>query len=68
MGIPESSLQKGAHWRKPWPYGIDNGDDDEDVLNMGGIGRTKKVRPPPVKYTYPFTIDSDVIDTQRHLG
>ena len=35
---------------------------------MGGIGRTKKVRPPPVKYSYPFTIDSDVIDTQRHLG
>ena len=68
MGIPETSLQQGAHWRKPWPYGIDNGDDDEDVLNMGGNGRTKKGRPPPVKYTYPFTIDSDVIDTQRHLG
>ena len=36
MGVPESSLQKGAHWRKPWPYGIDNGDDDEGVVSAGG--------------------------------
>ena len=55
-----------SHWRKIWPQGdTDNGDDDDLVLNLKGKERGWK-KPPPT-YTYPWTLDSDVVDTAKHL-
>ena len=69
MGIPHHHLMHGAHWRKKWPEGnTDNGDGDEDVINIGGDRRRswrKWMNPPTI--TYPFTIDADILDSQRHL-
>ena len=46
-GVPKKQLQKGAHWRKPWPEGIDDSTNDEDVLNWM---RTRKGPDPPIEY------------------
>ena len=54
-----------AHWRKPWPQGIDNSVNDEDVLNLKGKKRTAKDK--PEVFTYPWTLDSDIVDSQKHL-
>ena len=39
MGVPEEELQDGNHWRKEWPYGIDDGSDDDLVLPQEGKRR-----------------------------
>merc|ERR1711998_626288 len=58
----------GAHWRKQWPEGVDNGDDDSDILNMGREGRHKvktEVTHKPFKWEWQY--DEDVIGTQDSL-
>ena len=64
---PEDLMQEQpSHWRKVWPQGLtDAGDDDENVLNLKGEPRKFK-EPPPV-ITYPWTLDSDIVDSQSHL-
>ena len=55
-----------SHWRKDWPEGVtDASQNDEDVLHLKGKGR--KYKEPKDKITYPWTLDSDIIDSQRHL-
>ena len=55
-----------SHWRKPWPEGaVDNSWNDEDVLHLKGKGR--KAKDPPPVYHYPWTLDADIVDSQRHL-
>lgn len=39
--------------------------DDENVLHLKGKGRKEK-EPKPV-ITYPWTLDSEIVDSQRHL-
>ena len=47
-GIPESSLQSGAHWRKPWPEGaVDDGTNDNMVFHTS---KPEKVPKPPRRY------------------
>ena len=71
-GISKSSLMQnqGAHWRKNWPEGaIDNGDDDSDVMNIGGNGRTMVKRDPPKKYVAKeWSLDEDVVHTKSSLN
>ena len=69
MGIDEKELMEGAHWRKKWPEGnTDAGHDDDLVINLRKDdirGRNWLDKPPHIDYSY--KLDSDVIDTQKHL-
>ena len=47
-GINESELMSGAHWRKSWPEGVDDGSGDADVLDFGTTRKPPKV-PEPAK-------------------
>ena len=67
-GIDKDDLMQNqaSHWRKNWPQGdTDNGDNDEDVLNLKGDPRKAKKKPDV--YTYPWKLDSDIVDSQKHL-
>lgn len=56
----------GAHWKKAWPEGVtDVGEFDDTVLHLAGEKRKFK-KPPPV-YKYPWTLDSDIVDSQNNL-
>ena len=48
-GIDKDDIQqaKASHWRRPWPQGIDDSTDDENVLNWM---RKKKEADPPIEY------------------
>ena len=65
-GIDEEDLMDGAHWRKKWPEGIDDGNDDEEILNMGRLGRKKKKDEEP-EPTYPWTLEPEMVDSAKHL-
>ena len=69
QGIDEKELMEGAHWRKSWPEGNhDNGDNDEDVMNLKAIPRKLKHKV-DTTVTYPEAIlDGDIVDSQRHLA
>ena len=60
----ESDDRYKSLWRNKWPQGIDNAANDEDVLNMKGLGRKYKKPSPELKYEY--KLDSDIIDSQKH--
>ena len=47
-GINESDLMSGAHWRKSWPEGVDDGSGDADVLDFGTTRKPPRV-PEPAK-------------------
>ena len=67
-GIDKDDLMQNqkAHWRKNWPQGdVDNGDSDEDVMNLKGKGR--KHKDPPDVYTYPWTLEPEMVDSAKHL-
>ena len=66
---PDDLMQNQAsHWRKAWPQGnTDDGENDEDVLNIGAPRRRTEKKPDP-EITYPWTLDEDVIHTQKHLA
>ena len=70
MGIDKADLmqEQGAHWRKAWPEGaIDNGHEDDAIMNLGRNGK-KKIKREVNKYVpKEWTLDSDVVDTQKHL-
>ena len=53
-----------SNWRKDWPQGIDNAKNDEDVLNLKGKPRKQKDKPDV--FTYPWTLDADIVDSQKH--
>ena len=68
-GIDEDDLMQNqkSHWKKTWPQGdTDNGVDDENVMNLKGEARKAKKKPDV--YTYPWTLDSDVVDSAKHLA
>ena len=68
-GIDADDLMSGAHWRKQWPEGVDDGNDDADVLNLGRDGRHKiktEVKHTPFKWEWQY--DEDVIGTQDSLS
>ena len=68
QGVDKDDLMQNqaSHWRKRWPQGdTDDGDDDDLVLNMKGKGR--KYKDPPDVYTYPWRLDDDIVDSQKHL-
>jgi len=44
-GIPYKSLWEGNHWRKPWPYGIDDSTLDDTVVNY-----KKPAKPEPIPH------------------
>ena len=58
----------GAHWRKSWPEGVDNGDDDEDVIGDFGTNLRKAENPWNPDPTYPWSYDEEVFDTQNSLN
>ena len=67
-GIDKDDLMQNqaSHWKKSWPQGdTDNGENDEDVMNLKGDPRKAKKKPDV--YTYPWKLDSDVVDSQKHL-
>merc|ERR1712151_1175679 len=67
-GIGPDSLMSGAHWRKQWPEGVDDGDDDADVLNLGREGRQKiKTEHAHTPFKWEWQYDEDVIGTQDSL-
>ena len=61
----ESDGRYKSLWRNPWPHGIDNADNDEDVLNWKSPHRTAKKK--PQVFTYPWTLDSEIVDSQKHI-
>ena len=66
-GIDKDDLMQNqkSHWKKPWPQGdTDDGTNDEDVLNMTWDDKKKKKKD---KLTYPWTLDSEIVDSQKHL-
>ena len=66
QGIAGSELMDGAHWRKAWPEGIDDATGDDQIMNIGNALR--RTESPPVKrVTYPFELEDDIKDSQRHL-
>ena len=67
-GIHEDDLQSGNHWRKEWPYGIDDGSDDDLILPREPKKRLVSDRPkqgPPEKF--PWSYDEDVIGTGNSI-
>ena len=67
-GIDKDDLMQNqkSHWKKNWPQGdTDNGDNDEDVMNLAGEPR--KAKKSPDVYTYPWKLDNDIVDSQKHL-
>ena len=46
-GIDKKELQDGAHWRKAWPQGIDDSNDDDKIMNWP---RKPKKPDPPIQY------------------
>ena len=58
-----------SHWRKNWPEGdTDNGENDECILDIKAcIGDYKKKKDDKENLRYPWTLDSDIVDSQRHL-
>ena len=69
MGIDKGDLMQNnpSHWRKAWPEGIDNGQDDADVLGrLDTKRRSHKDKEKPV--TYPWSYDEDVIHTGKSLA
>ena len=41
-GIDKKELQPDRHWTKPWPQGIDDGEEDDKVLHMNREEREEK--------------------------
>ena len=59
----------GAHWRKSWPEGVDNGDDDEAVIGDWGTSNRRPAENPwNPDPTYPWSYDEEVFDTQKSLN
>lgn len=57
-----------SHWRKSWPEGIiDNADGDSEVLEMFLKPEDEKEKKKEKKETYPWTLDEDVIATQKSI-
>ena len=55
-----------SHFLKPWPQGvIDDGDRDEDVLNMDAFPKKLKKKKPVI--TYPWSLDEDAVETADSL-
>ena len=46
-GINESELMSGAHWRKSWPEGVDDGSGDAEVMDFGTTRKPPRVPEPP---------------------
>ena len=68
-GISKDDLMQNnpSHWRKAWPEGIDNGQDDSDVL--GRLDTKKRSHKDARKMeTYPWQYDEDVIHTGNSLA
>ena len=66
-GIDKDDLMQNqkSHWQKNWPQGdTDDGTNDEDVMNMSGKDLKKKKKD---AVTYPWKLDSDIVDSQNHL-
>ena len=55
-GIDYKALNEGNHWRKQWPEGVDNGDDDAEVMdsyhNFAAVKPTKTDPPAHTWHTY----------------
>ena len=69
--IPAGTLMQNnpSHWRKVWPEGItDNGDEDAEVLETFLKPEEDKKKKKDKKETYPWTLDEDVIATQKSIG
>ena len=68
--IPAGSLMQNNpyHWRKAWPEGaIDNSDGDADVLETFNKPEEEKEKKKDKKETYPWTLDEDVIATEKSI-
>ena len=66
-GIDEKEMIEGNRWRKAWPEGVtDPSDGDDMVLNMEGFPKKKKAGPPNIKYEW--TIDPEVLSTEKSLA
>ena len=57
---------EGAHWRKPWPEGIDNADGDADVINKFSLPEKQK-KETHKRETYPWEYDHDVIGVGKSI-
>ena len=64
-GIDEEDLMAGAHWRKPWPEGIDDSTDDHKILHLPEEIPPHLREQPREKFEW--KLDEDIIDSQRHL-
>ena len=64
-GFPNGN-PSNHHWRKPWPEGIDNGDDDGAVMNSFSLPVDKKAKEVE-RVTYPWEYDHEIIDSGKSL-
>ena len=64
-GFPNGDTAKN-HWRKTWPEGFDNGDDDGAVINAFSLPVEKKNKKAD-HVSYGWEYDHDVITTGKSL-
>ena len=63
--FPNGNTEKN-HWRKTWPEGFDNGDDDGAVINAFSLPLEKKSKKADHQ-VYGWEYDHDVIATGKSL-
>ena len=70
-GIDKDDLMQNQkpHWQKKWPEGdTDNGEEDECILDIKACLGDYKKKKDKGPLRYPWTLDSDIVDSQKHLG
>merc|ERR1712048_466477 len=67
-GIDDGALMSGNHWRKRWPEGVDDGEDDEDVIDRAEKRQKRWIkRATPKVHNFPWKYDDDVITTGNSI-
>ena len=67
-GIDGGALMSGNNWRKRWPEGVDDGSNDEDVLDREAMRHKPVFRKDHIKpHNFPWKYDDDVITTGNSI-
>ena len=68
FGIDKDDLMSGAHWRKSYPEGIVDDSTDDDTILSKWTKKRRTEKDAVKRVTYPFELDDDIKDSQRHMG
>ena len=67
-GIDKDDLMDGSHWRKTWPEGNTDDSTDDDTILSKWTDKKRTAKDKVKRVTYPFELDDDIKDSQRHMG